>query len=121
MSYSINFKVKVEGLKDRYVTVGNCEANITWNLREMIVKSTGLEWKNEENNGLCRDVIPHIIDGYAELLKYPEKYKQYEAENGWGTLEGCKKFFAQIIENWSSFGEDYSTRDLVDVTYFWIE
>ena len=51
MSYDIDFRVKVEGLEDRYVSVGECDANITWNLREMIVKSTGLEWKNERNNG----------------------------------------------------------------------
>ena len=46
MSYDISFKVKVEGLEDRYVYVGECDANITWNLREMIEKSTGLEWLN---------------------------------------------------------------------------
>ena len=61
MSYDISFKVKVEGLEDTYVSVGECDANITWNVREMIVKSTGLEWKNEQNNGLCKDVIPYIF------------------------------------------------------------
>lgn len=66
MSYDIAFKVKVEGA-DVYVDVGNCDANITWNLRQMIVKSTGLEWKNEDNNGYCVDIIPHIERGLAEL------------------------------------------------------
>ena len=121
MSYDISFKVKIEGLEDRYVSVGECEANITWNLRDMIVKSTGLEWKNEENNGLCKDVIPHIIDGLRELMMYPNKYKKYEAENGWGTIEGCIRFFTRIISDWEEFCENYSTRDLVDVAYFWIE
>lgn len=120
MSYDISFKVKVEGLEDRYVEVGECDANITWNLREMIVKSTGLEWKNEENNGLCKDVIPKIVDGWYELTGRPEEYKQYEAKNGWGTIEGCKRFFATIINEWDEFCEDTWTRDLADVTYFWI-
>lgn len=120
MSYDIDFRVKVEGKDDCYVSVGNCEANITWNLREMIVKSTGLEWKNEANNGLCQDVIPCIAAGYAELTKHPEKYKQYESPNGWGTLEGCKRFFVDIVTAWSKFCNDYSTQDLADVTYFWI-
>ena len=120
MSYSISFKVKVEGLKDRYVDVGECEANITWNLREMIVKSTGLAWKNEANNGLCKDVIPYIVNGLAELMRYPEKYKQYESPNGWGTLEGCKRFFTTIINDWNDFCEYSWTADLADVTYFWI-
>lgn len=120
MSYDINFKVKVEGI-DRYVSVGNCDANITWNLRDMIVKSTGLEWKNEANNGLCKDVIPQIIHGLEELTRYPEKYKQYEAENGWGTISGCKRFFTQIIHDWNEFCSDSWTEDLAEVTYFWIE
>lgn len=120
MSYNISFKVKVEGI-DKYVDVGDCEANITWNLREMIVKSTGLEWKNEENNGLCKDIIPFIIKGLSELIEHPTKYKQYESPNGWGTIEGCKKFFSRIIIDWDDFCDNYSTRDLVDVTYFWIE
>lgn len=121
MSYDISFKVKVEGLEDTYVRVGECDANITWNVREMIVKSTGLEWKNEQNNGLCKDVIPYIADGYVELTKYPEKYKQYEAPNGWGTVQGCKRFFRQILGNWDDFCNDSWTSKLVDVTYFWIE
>lgn len=120
MSYDISFKVKVDGLDDCYVEVGDCTANITWNLREMIVKSTGLEWKNEANNGLCKDVIPHIANGYRELISYPEKYKQYEAENGWGTINSCRRFFKTILDDWESFMYDYTTRDLVDATYFWI-
>ena len=48
MSYDIKFKVKVEGV-DAYVEVGDCTANITWNVREIITQSTGLKWNNEEN------------------------------------------------------------------------
>lgn len=120
MSYDIRFKVKIEGI-DKYIPVGSCNANATWNIRDMIVKSTKLQWYNEANNGLCKDIIPHIIDGYAELCRNPEKYKQYESSNGWGTIESCKKFFLQIINAWDMFCEDIETKELVDVTYFWIE
>ena len=120
MSYDICFKVKIEGIEE-YVEVGNCSANITCNLREMIKKSTGLEWKNVDNNGLCKDVIPCIAKGYSELLNNPEKYKQYEAPNGWGTIEGCKRFFSQILNDWEDLCTDYSTKRLADVAYFWIE
>lgn len=58
MSYDIDFRVKVEGV-DAYVSVGECDANITWNVRKIIELSTGLPWLNEENNGFCKDVIPH--------------------------------------------------------------
>lgn len=120
MSYDISFKCRIHNT-DRYVSVGECEANITWNLRDMIVNSTGLEWKNEKNNGLCKDVIPHIADGLAELMKHPNKYKKYEAENGWGTIEGCKRFFVRIIDDWNRFCNDSWTSDLQDATYFWID
>ena len=120
MSYNISFKVKVEGV-DKYVNVGYCGANITWNLRDMIKESTGLEWKNEANNGLCKDVIPEIIKGYMELVAYPEKYKQYESTNGWGTIRGCRDFFMTIINDWDKFCTDYETSDLADVACFWIE
>lgn len=45
MSYDISFRVKVEGL-DKWVDVGDCDANITWNVRKIIELSTGLPWKN---------------------------------------------------------------------------
>jgi hypothetical protein len=120
MSYDISFKVKVEGV-DRYVRVGECDANITWNVRKIIELSTGLPWLNGENNGLCKDVIPHIEKGLAELWENPEKYRPYEAENGWGTVGGTINFFSQILKDWRNFCEDYETRDLVDVATFWIE
>ena len=93
MSYDISFKIKGEGLEDTYVRVGECDANITWNVREMIVKSTGLEWKNEQNNGLCKDVIPYIANGYAELTKHPEKYGTVDKVK---QLKAEKKSFAEI-------------------------
>lgn len=114
MSYNIYFKVKpVDCELD--VSIRNA-ANITWNLREMIVRSTGLEWKNEEDNGPVRDVIPHIRRGLAELIEHPEKYKKYEAPNGWGTVEGCKRFFQKIINEYEEL-----TPYLKDVATFWIE
>ena len=119
MSYDIAFKVKVEGI-DQYVPVGSCEANITWNVRKIIELSTGLPWLNEENNGFCKDVIPKIADGLAELHKNPGKYKPYEAKNGWGTVEGTKRFFNQILEDWEHLREEYGD-EIANVTTFWVE
>lgn len=44
MSYNISFKAKIDGT-DQYITVYDPDANITWNLRDMIRASTGLEWE----------------------------------------------------------------------------
>lgn len=120
MSYDIYFKVKPV---DCDVKVEICRAaNITWNLREMIVRSTGLEWKNKGNNGLVKDVIPHIRKGLAELIKYPEKYKQYEDPKCWyfsdglGTIKQCKRFFCEIIITW-----DHLNPEVKETATFWIE
>lgn len=120
MSYDISYRVQCKENPNLWVPIGENSANTTWNLREMICKSTGLEWKNEEDNGLVKEVIPNIIHGLEELTRFPEKYKQYESPNGWGTVNGCKSFFAQCIVDWNNFSEDYYTRDFVDIVHFWI-
>ena len=127
MSYDISFKVKVENV-NHWIDIGDCDANITWNVGEMIRKSTGLEWNNTENNGFCKDIIPHIVEGLRQLENKPEFYKKYESPNGWGTIEGCKNFFRRIIKCWDTFcKKNYSIMDkeeadkLINVTTFWIE
>lgn len=118
MSYDISFKVKVEGV-DAYVTVGTCDANITWNARKIIKKSTGLGWKNCQNNGLCVDVIPKIEAGLRRLEQNPDSFKEYEAQNGWGTVEGTIQFFRRILEAWNDLL--LWDEELVPVATFWIE
>lgn len=118
MSYDISFKVKVEGV-DEYVEVGKCDANITWNVGEMIRKSTGLEWVNEANNGFCKDVVPKIMKGLLELTENPEKYRQYESPNGWGTVHGTMRFFQDIITAWDDLINWHE--EIADVATFWIE
>lgn len=118
MSYNISFKVKVEGVA-AYVPVGTCDANITWNARKIIVKSTGLKWKNCQNNGLCVDVIPKIEAGLRKLEQSPDKFKEYEASNGWGTVKGTAQFFRNILNDWNDFQRWYE--ELVPVATFWVE
>lgn len=117
MSYDIDFRVKAEGV-DQFVSVGECTANITWNVHEIITRSTGLPWKNEENNGLVKDVIPFIEKGLHELRVNGLKYRKYEAPNGWGTVAGTKHFFETIIKEWDYF--KYINPELAEVAVFWI-
>ena len=81
--------------------------------------STGLEWKNEANNGLVKDIIPAIQRGYSELVIKPNKYKRFESPNGWGTVEGCRRFFKTILDEWDDFINEHP--ELIDVAEFWIE
>lgn len=114
----ISFKVKVEGV-DKYVRIGRCNASITWNVRKIIELSTDLPWENEANNGLCKDIIPHIRRGFYELSENREDYIQYEDPNGWGTVSDTIRFFLRILDAWNSFCETYP--ELIDVVTFWIE
>ena len=118
MSYDISFKAKLEGM-DRYISIKVDVANITWNVREIIVKSTGLEWKNEANNGPCAEVIPKIEAGLMELVEHGDKYKQYEAPNGWGTVKGTINFFSKIICAWNELVQE--DEELAMAATFWIE
>ena len=117
MSYDIAFKVKVEGT-DTWVTVGEQTANITYNVREIICKSTGLEWKNVENNGLVKDVIPSILHGVNELLTNKKAYKPFEPSNGWGTVASTLDFFNDTLRDGDNFRREYP--ELVDIVTFWI-
>jgi hypothetical protein len=117
MSYDIDFRVKAEGV-DAYVSVGDCDANITWNVRKIIELSTGLPWLNEANNGYCKDIIPRIEQGLHELQNHPKRYKPYEAPNGWGTVEGTIRFYENIIKAWRDFKRE--NEELAEVAVFWI-
>lgn len=118
MSYDISFRAKVDGV-DEYVPVGDCDANITWNVRDIITKSTGLEWKNEENNGLCVDIIPKIAAGYAELSSHGSRYRKYESPNGWGTVEDTMRFFRNILDAWEEVCA-WRSEALTNVLTFWV-
>ena len=116
-SYDIGFKVKVEGV-DYWVEPMDCDANVTWNVREIIEKSTGLDWLNEANNGLCTDVIPYIEHGVKELTEHPDKYKKYEPKNRWGTVSSTRMFFQTILQDWERFKSWYP--ELAPIATFWI-
>ena len=77
MSYDINFCIREKNTNE-LIRIGG-EANITWNVRELIKQSSGWVIKNEETNGLAKDLMPLILKGIEELSTYPEKYKQYDS------------------------------------------
>lgn len=118
MSYDITFRVKVEGV-NCWVEPMVCDANITWNVKEMIQKSTGLDWLNEADNGLCVEIIPNIERGIYELFKQPEKYKIYDESNNLkNTAAKTLHFLNNILVDWKKFKIFYP--ELVPLAHFWI-
>lgn len=119
MSYDISIKVKVEN-KPVYVPVpNNYEPNITWNVTELIKQSSGWEIKNCDSNGLATEWIKYIHKGINELTENPQKYKQYEASNGWGTVEDTLSFYKHCVRMFEDFMLFYE--ELADVAVVWVD
>jgi len=105
MSYDIHFAVREKNTNE-LITIGE-SYNITWNVRELIKQSSGWEIKNEETNGFAKDLIPLFERGKHELYMFPEKYKQYESPNGWGTIEGVKFLYKNLIREWEDLTDEF--------------
>lgn len=75
--------------------------NITHNLGKMAAEvklSNGMTlyevlWRPEEK-GLyfARDISEMLDEGLNILLAEPERFKQFDPANGWGSYEGLEKF-----------------------------
>jgi len=86
--------------------------NITHNLNTMAKEANiyYLLWRPDEAGArIASDIIPDLEVGLKLLKSKPEYFKQFNAENGWGTykyfvpfvesvLEACKKYPDATIE-----------------------
>lgn len=113
MSYDIRFCVQtVMPNKD-----GDCFAEVhrpeydspTYNYRPMFVACMDWDYKQGEYYPMT-EVLPKLRRGLRELEEHPGKYRQYEPENGWGTLGGAIDCFRSWIhelteDNW--YGPTY--------------
>jgi len=83
--------------------VQECEIfsiNITHNLTEMASKA-GIYyalWRPEEEGYKdAKDIIPVLEKGLKDLKERPEYFKQFDAENGWGTYEHFVPFVEEVL------------------------
>jgi len=76
-------------------------ANITHNLGQM-ASHAGLYdalWHPEDKGWqYARDIIPTLKQGLAALRQDPEHYRQYDADNGWGTYDHFVPFVIEYLE-----------------------
>jgi hypothetical protein len=78
------------------------EGNITHNLGKMageVKLSNGMTlyevlWRPDEQEGLnfARDISELLDEGWNILLSDPEKFKNFNPENGWGSYDGLCNF-----------------------------
>ncbi|SHH96860.1 hypothetical protein SAMN05421866_0087 [Chryseobacterium oranimense] len=76
------------------------DSNITHNLTKMAHES-GLYyalWRPEEINAFtAADLILILKNGIENLKSDPEKFRQYNASNGWGKYENLLSFTEQYL------------------------
>jgi len=81
-------------------------SNITHNLGDM-AQAVGIYmclWRPDEMGiGHASQLIPLLQDGLQKLKGDPEKYKKYNATNGWGVYEQ----FVLWVEEYLKACEDY--------------
>ena len=86
MSYDLRLAVKVEGW-GQMVMIGEPEySSPTYNLGKMFRACMDWNFKQGEYYN-CAEVIKNIDHGIRELRTNPGKYKDYEPDNGWGTVQ----------------------------------
>lgn len=86
MSYDLRIGVKVEGTEIIAVISEPERHSPTYNLGPMFRACTGWDFVQSEWYSV-QCVYPLIQRGLAELIAYPEKYRKYEPDNGYGTVE----------------------------------
>ena len=77
------------------------DTNITHNLGEMADKAGIYEclWEPLENNyKKAKDITPFVMLGLRVLKNNPKHFKQYSADNGWGTYEQFIPWLEELIE-----------------------
>lgn len=101
MSYDVYFKAKLEGA-DRFVSVGDDWISHTSNTATMMKEVCG-SYPSEWNGKRCSDMIPILETATKELRTNSAKYRQYEARNGWGTVETTASFLNDILKNCKAY------------------
>lgn len=87
MSYDIRFGVKVAGAPEEcYAVIGRPEHDSpTYNIGEMLRKA--MDWDFEQGEWYpVMEALPKVLHGVNELTLNRAAYKQYNAPNGWGTV-----------------------------------
>lgn len=77
------------------------DANITHNLAEM-ANTAGIYnhlWRPDEIGiNTANELVEPLKSGLKLLLDDPEKFKQFNPENGWGSYDGLVNFVKKYIE-----------------------
>ena len=97
MSLDVTLVERNEFMENEFVYTNN----ITHNLVKMANKAGLYEylWHPERFNiKSARLLIKPLTKGLRKLKMYPERYKKFNPENGWGKYEGLVKFVEEYLD-----------------------
>lgn len=114
MSYDLRIAVKVDGT-DIMAEIATPEyySHPTYNLGQMFRACTGWDYKQGEYYR-CSDVIDLINHGITELSVHRDEYKQYEPENGYGTVSSALTALRSLRDC------IYDTSDRIPIDHLWV-
>lgn len=82
------------------------DANITHNLGDMAYEAGIYHalWRPEEVNAVyAKDIVSVLKEGIEAMKQDPERFKKYDADNGWGTYDDFLPWLERVkkacIEN----------------------
>lgn len=77
------------------------DANITHNLGKM-AEAAGIYyacWQPDKIGAAkANDILPILEKGYKDMEERPEYYRQFDAENGWGTYKDFMPWIKEYME-----------------------
>ena len=114
MSYDIRLGVQIKDT-DIIAEIGEPEYDSpTYNLGTMFRECTGWDFKQGEWYP-CKIAFLYICDGIYELVNNPWKYKEYEPDNGWGTISVALRTLESVRDYIKSREQD------IPLEYLWIK
>ena len=85
-----------------YSRVEHANHNITHNLAEM-ADALGIYkclWRPTENGFYeAGEIIPLLEKAIKKAERYPDKYRKYDSENGWGTYKNFIPWLKEVLQS----------------------
>ncbi|MCM1271940.1 MAG: hypothetical protein NC247_15170, partial [Ruminococcus flavefaciens] len=97
MSYHIKFKIKPTD-SDDLIDVGDEWINHTDATSAMIKDVCG-SYPSFWNGQKALELLPLIVNGINLLKENTAKYKQFETDSGWGSIESTIDFLESVRKN----------------------
>lgn len=73
------------------------DKNITHNLAKMWKKAGVYDSLYSSDKKTAKEVLPILKKGLIKMIDNPEKYKQFNSPNGWGTYKDALPWLMELI------------------------